>query len=231
MPERRYTEEEVAAIFRAATEGTESQRAPGDHVDGVTLSDLRSIADEVGISPLAVTRAAQALDRAPVAAVPERFLGLPLAVERTVALDRALTEQEWERLVSQLRQVFRVRGTVRAQGSLREWSHGNLHALLEPTGSGYQLRMGTMKGGAMRSAAAGAVALAVTAATGVMSGLHGTLAQTAPMLAVLTGVGTALLANGTVRLPFWARRRREQMESIAAWLAALVSERTPPAGS
>jgi hypothetical protein len=231
MPERRYTDEEIAEIFRAATEGTESQSLPGDHAGGVTLSDLQAIARDVGISPVAVARAAQALDRPPAAAVPERFLGLPLAVERTVALDRALTDQEWELLVSQLRQVFRVRGTVRAQGSLREWSRGNLNALLEPTGSGYQLRMGTMKGGAMRSAAAGAVALAVTAATGVMAGVHGTLAQTAPMLAVLTGVGTALLANGTVRLPSWARRRREQMESIAAWLETLMSERTPPAGS
>ena len=222
MAERRYSDDEIAEIFRAATEGAESRAVPAEHAEGVTLADLQSIANEVGISPVAVARAAQALDHPQRAVVPERFLGFPLAVERTVALDRALTDLEWERLVSRLRQVFRASGSVRAQGAIREWSNGNLHALLEPTATGYQLRMGTLKGGAAQSAAAGAVALTVMAGTAITAALQGTLSHAAPAIASLTAIGAFLFANGTVRLPFWARRRREQMEGIAEWIAAMM---------
>src|SRR5258705_4298005 len=143
MPERHYSDDEVAAIFRVAAEGAESQTVAGDHADGLTLRDLEGIAREVGISPLAVARAAQALDRPSGRVISQTFLGLPIAVERTVALDRRLTEPEWERLVVELRRVFHARGTVHADGSLRGWSNGNLHAMLEPTSTGYQLRLGT----------------------------------------------------------------------------------------
>ena len=58
MTNRRYTDDEVAAIFRAATEGSESRALPDASAGGLTLTDLQSIAREVGISPDAVSRAA-----------------------------------------------------------------------------------------------------------------------------------------------------------------------------
>lgn len=166
MTERRYDDDEVAAIFRAAAEGAESRTVHADHADGLTLRDLQTIAGEVGISPIAVTHAAQSLDRPSDTPRAQTFLGLPIAVERTVALDRRLTEPEWERLVVEFRQVFRARGTVRAQGSLREWSNGNLHALIEPTATGYQLRLRTLKSGARASVVVGALTLGLSVVVG-----------------------------------------------------------------
>src|SRR4051812_18391869 len=128
MTDRHYDDDEVAAIFRAATEGAEqsesralAERSP----DGLSLADLQAIAREVGIAPDAIERAAQSLDRPRAAPVSRTFLGLPIGVGRTVILDRRLTDAEWELLVVELRDVFGARGTMRAQGSLREWRNGN----------------------------------------------------------------------------------------------------------
>ena len=226
MPDRHYNEDEVAAIFRAAAEGSESRTLPGGRADGLTLHDLQDIAREVGISPTAVSRAAQSLDRPRSAAVPQTFLGLPIAVERTVALDRNLTDTEWELLVVQLREVFRARGTVRAQGSMREWSNGNLHALLEPTPTGYQLRLGTFKGNARASTAIGTLMLGMSAVVGFVVASHGTIADAAPSIASLGTIGAVFLANGVLRLPSWARLRRRQMDDVAAQLTRTMQDPT-----
>jgi hypothetical protein len=220
MTERHYNDEEVAEIFRAATEGSTSRALPDGHADGLTLRDLQAIASEVGISPAAVSQAAMALDRPATSAVPQTFLGFPVAVERTVALNRRLTDTEWELLVVQLRETFRARGTVRSEGSLREWSNGNLHALLEPTATGYQLRLGTFKGNAQTSVAVGAMMLGLSALSGVFAGAHGTLSRAAPSMVVLATLGVGFIANGTLRLRSWARLRRQQIDGIVERLRA-----------
>jgi hypothetical protein len=65
MPgERRYTEEEFAAILRAASEvsdGPTSTGAPMVRRSGLTLSEIQEIAAEVGIEPGRVSRAAALL--------------------------------------------------------------------------------------------------------------------------------------------------------------------------
>jgi len=226
MPDRHYNEDEVAAIFRAAAEGSDSRTLPGGRADGLTLDDLQDIAREVGISPTAVSRAAQSLDRPRGAAVPQTFLGLPIAVERTVALDRNLTDTEWELLVVQLREVFHARGTVRAQGSMREWSNGNLHALLEPTPTGYQLRLGTFKGNARASTAVGTLMLGMSAVVGFVVASHGTIVDAAPAIVSLATIGAVFLANGALRLPRWARLRRRQMDDVAAQLTQAMQDPT-----
>lgn len=224
MPERHYNDEEVAEIFRAATEGSASRALPDGHADGLTLRDLQAIANEVGISPAAVSQAALSLDRPTTSRVPQTFLGLPVAVERTVALNRPLTDKEWELLVVQLRDVFRARGTVRSEGSLRQWNNGNLHALVEPTPTGYQLRLGTFKGNARASAAVGTMMLGLSALSGVLAGAHGTLSHALPSVVILATLGVGFIANGTLRLRSWARLRRQQIDGIVDGLRATQDE-------
>lgn len=223
MPDRHYNDDEIAAIFRAATEGAASRAVPGS-ADGLTLRDLQDIAREVGISPAAVSRAAQALDRPHEADVAQTFLGLPVAVECTVALERNLTDTEWELLTVRLREVFRARGTVRTQGSLREWSNGNLHALIEPTPDGYRLRLSTYKGNARSWAGIGALMLGASALVVVMSATHGALFHGAPGVVVPGALGAFFLVNGTIRLPSWARERRQQMDRIAAQVVQMMQD-------
>jgi hypothetical protein len=226
MTDRRYDDDEVAEIFRAAAEGSEGAEGSESHAlagrsaTGLTLSDLQAIAREVGIAPDAIERAARALDRPRAEPVSRTLLGLPVGVARTVTLDRRLTDAEWELLVVELRDVFGARGTMRAQGSLREWRNGNLHAYLEPTPTGSRLRLGTTKGNAAASIAVGSLALVTSAVGGIASAASGTLSAVALGVGTLAVMGTVLLANGTLGLPRWARLRGQQMDGIVERLTA-----------
>ncbi len=87
MSERRYTDEEVAAIFERAAE-TEHTALPVAAVGkGMTLAALQEIGREVGISPALISHAARSLEMAGMP-TSRRFIGLPIGVGRTVEFDR-----------------------------------------------------------------------------------------------------------------------------------------------
>jgi hypothetical protein len=220
---RRYNDEEVAAIFLTAAEGPQPPPLHPPHDQGLTLTELQEIGREVGISPDAVARAARSLDLRG-RAMSRTFLGLPIGVGRTVALNRWLSDEEWEQLVGELRDVFNARGTVRSQGSLRQWTNGNLHALLEPTPSGHRLRLGTLHANARASMTAGVALLGISAALAVATAVGGSVGHAVSGIVFLGAAGLGLFANGAFRLPGWARLRGRQMEGITARIAL-------PAGS
>src|SRR6476646_8947155 len=121
---RRYSEEEVRAIFERATRAQEEGERPTlAPAGGMTLAELQSIGQEIGVPAELVARAATELDRAKPAAIVRRLAGLPIGVGRTVELDHRLTDDEWDRLVTELRVSFDARGTVRQEGGLRQWTN------------------------------------------------------------------------------------------------------------
>jgi hypothetical protein len=216
MAERRYNDKEIAAIFRAAAEeGPQSPQHEVARDEGMTLAELQAIGSEVGISSDAVAQAARAVD-VRLGAASRTLLGLPIGVARTVNLNRRLTDEEWERLVVQLREVFNARGHTRSEGSLRQWTNGNLQVLLEPTDTGHRLRFRTVHGGARASIGAGIAVLGVTAVVVISGALWGTLGEAIPGIALMAAVGAGMIASGALRLPRWARLRERQMEALAA---------------
>ena len=156
------------------------------------------------------------------------ILGLPIGVTRTVDLNRRLTDDDWERLVVQLREVFAARGTLRSDGSLRQWTNGNLQVLLEPTETGHRLRFRTVHGAAMASIRAGFFAFGMTAVTAIAAAAGGHFMKGIPGMVVLFLSGAAMFANGALRLPRWARLRQRQMEALAAEVAFPASAPEPP---
>src|SRR5688572_29338664 len=140
MTERRYSEEEIAAIFERATEAQQKSQRGQSAGSGLTLNELQQIGREIGMTPEVVAQAARSIDHRP-AETSRRFFGVPIAVGRTVELERKMTDEEWERLVVDLRETFDAKGTVRHEGSLRQWTNGNLQVLLEPTAKGHRLRL------------------------------------------------------------------------------------------
>src|SRR6266705_1250077 len=219
MAERRYNDKEIAAIFRAAAEAQQNPPHDVPRDEGLTLADLQAIGGEVGIPSEAVARAAQALD-VRLDAKSRTFLGLPIGVARTVNLNRRLTDEEWERLVVQLREVFSARGRTRSDGALRQWTNGNLQVLLEPTETGHRLRFGTLHGGARASIGAGIAVLGVTATVAVATAISGHLGDAIPGIVFLLATGMAMIVNGALRLPGWARLRGRQMDALAAQMAS-----------
>jgi hypothetical protein len=220
--ERRYGEDEVREIFELAARRGAGDAAPVSGADGLTLANLQAIGLEAGLEPSAVAQAAAAIEARATTQPPRTLLGMPVAVGRTVPLPRALTDIEWERLVAELRATFGARGRVSSQGGLREWANGNLHACIEPSASGYHLRLGTVKGDAGAMNAIGVVGIGtgvfVFGALGLAGGLPG--AGLVPWLIGATGAA-ALLTN-VIRLPRWARERDRQMASIAARIGAIM---------
>ena len=220
MTERRFNEAEVAAIFERATEAQQAGRRQLPSGEGMTLSDLQDIGREVGISPELIVQAATAIDRAgrPTA---RSFLGLPVGVGRTIDLDRKLTDEEWDRLVVDLRETFDARGTLKHEGSFRQWTNGNLQALLEPTETGHRIRLRTVKADA-RALMSGGLMLLLVAAVGLVGALlrGGLDAGTLSSSGFMATIGAGVFGIGALRLPGWARLRRRQMEEVAGRLAS-----------
>jgi hypothetical protein len=228
MTERRFNESEAAAIFEKAAEAQHTGQRQLPSGEGMTLAELQSIAGEAGIDPALVARAANSLD-AVGRATSRSFLGLPIGVGRTIDLGRKLSDEEWERLVVDLRETFDARGTMRQEGSFRQWTNGNLQALLEPTTTGHRLRLRTFKGDAAGYIIGGLGMLGVATVMLVSAALRGPIADIGMMsgLAFLGTMGVTMFGVGALRLPSWARTRRAQMEEIAARLA--LEAKSPPA--
>jgi len=227
MSERHYTDEEVAAIFERASETEHTGLPMSAEGKGLTLAALQDIGREVGISPESISLAARSLDQAGRPAS-RMFMGLPIGVRRTVEFDRPISDADWEGLVADLRTTFEARGTVRYDGPFRQWTNGNLQALVEPTPNGHRLRLQTVKGDSRALMTGGAAALGGATATLIAVAVAGGLNNPGTVAGVgfMALMGLGMFTAGALRVSGWARRRRAQIEEVIARLASSV--KTPP---
>lgn len=219
--ERTYDDEEIREIFAVAARKGLAEPRPEGASQGLTLVELQDIGREAGLDVAEVARAAAALEARALQEPERTSLGLPVEVTRVVPLARAPTDPEWEQLVAELRATFRARGRMVSQGSLREWANGNLHACVEPTGDGYRLRLGTVKGGATTLNAVGGATL-FAGATAVISAVMGGAPQDVIVPGTIAAFGIAAFGANILRLPRWADTRRRQMDFIAARMGAIM---------
>jgi len=169
--------------------------------------------------------AAHPLDR-PSPQAPPSFLGITIGVARTVQLDRRVSDEEWDHLVVLLRDTFHARGEMREDGSLRQWTNGNLQVLVEPTVSGDRIRMKTRNSAVQGLLAASAALFGVALfsfALGAVRGLTGS-PEFMTSLTTLGVAGAGVGLWGAFRLARWAPKRRLQMEEIARRLAEAREE-------
>lgn len=188
MRERRYTDDEVAAILHAAQSLEMAGRPPS-----------------------------------------LQYLGFSIGVGRTVEFDRPLSDLDWESLVADLRVTFEARGTVRYDGPFRQWTNGNLQALVEPTPRGHRLRLQTVKGNSRAMMTGGLATVGAATATLLVVAVTGGLGNAGSLAGVgfMAAMGLGIFAIGALRLPGWARRRRTQMEEVAARLTIAVNSGSP----
>jgi hypothetical protein len=193
----------------------------------MTLAELQSIGEEAGISAEQITRAALSLS--PGEAKPtQRFLGMTTGVGHTVQLARKLTDEEWERFIVEVRETFNARGTMTSQGSLKQWSNGNLQVLLEPTDAGHRVRFKTVKGAAPwrlgGGLMVGTVAL-IGEVTAVLTGVAHDVGLVTSF-GVLGAIGIGAAATTAFGLPRWVRARKAQMEELGARVNAMALEKS-----
>jgi len=216
--ERRYQDDEVAAIFEAASAPT----APGDDVPptkGLTLAELQAIGREVGIAPERIAQAAAALERRRPPLPRRTDFGVPVTAAYVVEIPRLLTDREWSLVLADLRETFAARGIERSDGATRQWWNNNLHAVVEPTRTGYRLRLGTLKGDGLAMNRMGA--FGVTMGLVVAFALRGDPAAIPGILAL--GMGAGAFVFNALRLPRWAQLRERQMQEVAERTLALMT--------
>jgi hypothetical protein len=223
--ERRYQEDEVAEIFEAASAPAVS-RADAPSSTGLTLAELQAIGREVGIAPERIAEAASTLQRSHLSIPPRRELGMPMSAAHIIELPRALTDREWALVVADLRETFQARGKESSQGDTRQWSNSNLHAFVEPTRTGYRLRLGTIKGDAVALNRMGGFGIAMGFIVGLTPLLSGSPAGAIPGALALGGIGAGTLVFNALRLPRWARLREQQMKDVAERTRALIDPET-----
>ena len=221
--DRRYDEDEIAEILdRATTNEGAVQPASKGSGQGLTLAEIQEIGSEVGIAPARIADAARAMASRNLVGPTKTFLGTPRSVSRIVPIDRPLTDDEWTRLVVDLRETFDAVGTVTSEGNLRTWRNGNLHVYVEPDGDRYRVRMRTHKGNVpIRVAVSGAfIFMSLIFVLRILA--DGADFRGLLMAAMFGAVGVGNLAITRATLPGWALERATQMEGLAERIPLLL---------
>lgn len=223
--DRRYSQKEIAAIFKKASEEQERIKEKSALEDGLSLADLHIIAKEAGISPDLITSAATGLEHE-IEAPPEKlFLGIPISVHRIVDLKAPLSDEDWDKLVIDIRGAFGARGKVTREGGLREWSNGNLHILVEPTATGHRLRMGTEKGSAKGTFWASLSWIGVAIFIAIAASMAGDLSMRDLIPSIFFAIaGLGGIGFMSLHLSQWRYDRADQMDSIASKALNLVAK-------
>lgn len=123
---KRYTDNEVHAIFeRAAARQDEAERAEDASRAGLSLTELQQIGSEAGIDPAHVALAASELADlgAPLdSRQQESLFGIPTRLGASRVIQGRVSDEGWERMVLELRDIFGRDGIAGELGKVREWT-------------------------------------------------------------------------------------------------------------
>ena len=220
--ERRYQDHEVRQILDLAIGQEDGPAKSLPAVGGLTLRELQEVGREVGLPPDHIAQAVAAFEGRGEAVPRGGALGLPTSVGRVVPLPRNPSDREWELLIAELRTTFGGKGEATSDGGLREWSHGTLHAFIEPTETGYRLRLTDSNlavGGLVLGGFALAFALMILL---VLLGKDDPGSRlVVPVFLALVGGG--LIAGSAIAVPRWARDQEKRMEHITRHAVGLLS--------
>ena len=142
--EKRFSEEEVREILKRAMSGRQSRAlAKGD---GVSLSEIKAAAAEVGIDPSRIEEAAGSLTRSG-GNRPNRFLGGPLVLDFERRVEGEVDREDTHEVLSAIRRITGQQGKVsEIHGSL-EWSSrrdtGERYVTLAPREGATTIRAST----------------------------------------------------------------------------------------
>ena len=215
--ERRYTEQEIASIFKQASEAQEAalQRTGGD---GLTLAEIEAIGREAGIKPEFIARAAASVDRKVSTPAPDTALGLPVSVGKTVDLAGDFSDEDWQQLVTDLHDVMEVTGRVSENGRMRIWEYDHMEVVVEPVAKGHRIRMRSrhelfsagLYGGLMFFAM-GLFFLLIVAS-------KGDLMTYKSIVSMFSVVGAGAMGGSAFKLAGWRKEQEARMDTLLSRL-------------
>lgn len=217
MPsERRFNEQEIAAIFKEATDLEVSGPKIPQH-DGLTLEEISEIGQEAGIAPELILRAAVTIDRKAKTPPPIKFMGMPISAARTIELPGPFSDEDWNALVADLHDTVQGTGSISQNGALRQWHYGPLELIVEPMKTGHRLRMRSVNETSRFLMPLGMIFTLMGLFFVLMLALKGDFpSATAKSVFVsmfaLFGLGT--LGAAAFRIPRWQAKQEEMLEAI-----------------
>jgi len=118
---RLFTEKEVGAILKRATELQESEGVTD--TTGLTWSELEQLASDIGITRRYVTFAVAEMEQDDSVDSEMNFWGGPLSFDHERMVEGEVTEETWERMVATIRKTFKDSGKINQWGKSLEWVH------------------------------------------------------------------------------------------------------------
>ncbi len=215
---RRYSEKEIEAIFKYAASAQELASQHNDDGQGLSLDELQKIGEGSGIQPEYIAQAAAILDRGGTSLIEESLFGFPLTISKVVNLSGKMSDEDWERLVVDLREMFGQEGQLKQEGSFRKCIMGDVVVHVEPTNTGHRARIvaGEQKKGAVDFGLGLAFVIFLVSLFFWFQALF--LGKMIPSVLWPGAVFLLLSMFPFVQLslmPRWAEKRRAQLEKIA----------------
>lgn len=230
--ERRYTDQDVTRILQRAAE-LDTTVESGALVKGLGLSELREIAQAVGLDPALVERAAAELDRtSPHSSHP--FFGRGPVSAQTRVVPGALGREAIGELIAVVDERVPAQGSVGEALGLVRWSAADrtlgYQVAIKPSSHETLIRVEERYSDFVRGALHG-VPTAYGAVIGLAVGLEG-IGGLVPGLGLCTALGVAGWGLGRGLWNAILRRSRRRVEALADTLAAeaerLNEGPTPP---
>jgi hypothetical protein len=141
VSERRYDEKQIAQILHQATQ-MQAASSSGDGTTGLTLAEIKRLAEEVGIESGLVAKAASEVD---IESVPSGSPDRPNSILLDRLVDGHISEEIWEENVVRLRHYAGRPGEVKQTSATREWlgksGAGNMTFMATQTGKRTRLRL------------------------------------------------------------------------------------------
>jgi hypothetical protein len=119
---RRYSDKEISAILKRATDLQASAGKSEWPGHGISLTEIEQVAAGAGIDPRYVRAAAAELERGDETGAGFNLWGGPMALELSRTVEGELSEEQWESLVQESRRCAGTAGIVGQLGKSLEWT-------------------------------------------------------------------------------------------------------------
>ena len=227
--DRKYTDQEFAVILRKASELSRSPDAAAHRQDGVSLAEMKAIAEELGMDPVLIERAAHLMPAGSSESALERVLGGPIKLRLDAYLAAELTEEKAAHLLALVRAAAEQQGEGEATASGMSWhSVGDGSQVLvnvHTEGDGTRVRLMMDRRGGL--AIIGTFSLLGALSVGIVTliGLE-TLDVSSVVVGwtVFGGLVTGALAAGRAVWASNTRKVRDHMSSLMATISRSLED-------
>lgn len=238
MPERTYSEKEMAALFERAAELQAEHTRRSPHGPGLTLTELEHIAQESGMDPMLIRQAAAEMDgrfassrletrsQTSTHVIVERVVPAPLTMDAVEDVVMELKHRYDSDLGKMMGTPDYGKGSLEQIGRSFEWRHTSVsgietRVLLRPRGNKTQLRISKRVGWASNVAESVLYGTIAAFLAGAITG--------AVMHSSVIGFGVfALAALLFIPLIYWAdgawrSKKHRELTELADHVAHLLA--------